>query len=367
MRPQQSACLTSGNPSAGTRIGAVLRSFTKPIVLFLKRILLLGILASVVVLTSCNKEDEEDRTVTIPNFNFPQTVTFEESLLAYDVYQGTLADLTPADDFHLVELSSVLYTDHAHKQRLVHVPAGQQAAVLDNGSFDYPDGSVLVKTFYYYHDEQTPADGKRVLETRLLIKAAGTWNAATYLWNEAQDDATLTLNGHDMDVSWISDEGLTLSTRYHVPTQNECMTCHQSGDVMSPLGPSVLNLNRTVERDGSTVHQLEHLHALGVVDPVSPSDHPSMVNYHNTAGSLEERGRAYLAMNCAHCHNPHAWDIPAEKGFDFRWTTPLSDSGIPYNADRIVESVESGKMPFIGTTLLDEEGVALIRAYMESL
>ena len=77
------------------------------------------------MLSSCedayNKYDDE---VTIPDFNFPQTVVFEPMLSAYGIYDGAPVDLIPSSDYHLLELSSTLFTDYAHKPRLLHVPHG---------------------------------------------------------------------------------------------------------------------------------------------------------------------------------------------------------------------------------------------------
>lgn len=303
----------------------------------------------------------------IPDFNFPETTTFEASLSAYDIFEGSPADLIPSEDYELLELSSVLFTDYAHKQRLVKVPAGTTITRLNNGSLEFPDGTVLTKTFFYYNDERNPSLGKRIIETRLEIKERGTWNIATYLWNDAQTEATLSLDGVDTEVSWITENGETRSILYHVPTQNECMTCHQSNSKMSPIGPTLLNLNRDVIRNEAVINQIDHLQSLGFLNDFLIDQLPKMVDYEDTSAPLSERGRAYLAMNCSHCHNPDAWDTPAERDFDFRYETTLSQSGIQNGKDKISRNVLDQEMPFIGTTILDEDGVNLIVEYLESL
>jgi mono/diheme cytochrome c family protein len=72
-------------------------------------------------------------------------------------------------------------------------------------------------------------------------------------------------------------------------------------------------------------------------------------------------------MNCAHCHHPDAWNKPAERDFDFRYETPLNQTGILQGEDKIIDAVLDGEMPFVGTTLLDEEGTDLIIEYINSL
>ncbi len=60
-----------------------------------------------------------------------------------------------------------------------------------------------------------------------------------------------------------------------------------------------------------------------------------MVDYNDVNSSIEDRGRAYLAMNCAHCHNPTAWSKATEREFDFRYETLLSETGIFYEEEKI--------------------------------
>lgn len=320
------------------------------------------------VMNACTKNDEFSRTeVEIPDFNFPQTIVFEDSLSAYNIYEGSQGNLIPSNDFQVLELSSVLFTDYAHKQRLVKVPSGTQMNRLNDGSIDFPEGTILVKTFFYNNDERDITLGKRIIETRLLIKESNTWNIATYLWNQDQTDASLSLNGFDTEVSWVGAGGNGLSTLYHVPSQNECMTCHQSNSTMTPLGPTLRNLNRTVERNGASLNQISHLQSVGVLNDFPVDQVSRIVDYNNLGVSLEERGRAYLAMNCAHCHHPNAWDAPAERDFDFRYETPLNQTGILYEKDKIIDAVLGGEMPFIGTTIPDQEGINLIVEYIESL
>ena len=314
-----------------------------------------------------DNNDRFDVEVEIPDFNFPQTVIFEQQLSAYNIFKGTPTDLIPADDFHLLELSSILFTDYAHKQRLVKVPEGTQMTKLSDGSIDFPDGTILVKTFFYYNDERDPSLGRRIIETRLLIKESDTWNVATYLWNQAQTDASLKLDGFDTQISWINANGKSLSTLYHIPNENECITCHQSNSTMTPLGPTLRNLNRMVERSGTSINQISHLQSVGVLNDFQISQVSQIVDYNNLNNSLTGRGRAYLAMNCAHCHNPNAWEESALLDFDFRYETPLNQTGILYGVEKVEEAVLEGRMPFIGTSILDEEGVNLMIEFLGSL
>lgn len=332
----------------------------------MKRTIIYTIAFIFLSITACTRFNNNP-DVQIPDFDFPQTVVFEQNLSAYNIFEGTAADLIPVDGFHLLELTSILFTDYAHKQRLVKVPTGTQMNKLSDGSIGFPNGTILTKTFFYYQDERDTSLGKRIIETRLLIKENDIWNIATYLWNEAQTEATLELNGVDTQVDWIDVEGNNLSTLYHVPDENECITCHQSSSSMTPIGPTLRNLNRMVERNGSNLNQLNHLQSVGVLDDFQLTQVSQIVDYNDSSVSLAERGRAYLAMNCAHCHQPDAWDKSAERDFDFRYETPLNETGVLQEKEDIMDVLLDREMPFIGTTILDEEGVDLVVEFIESL
>jgi len=329
---------------------------------------LLSLALITLIISSCGDDDGMmGGDVVIPDFDFQQTVTFADSLSAYDIFDGSPAELVPHEDFHLLELSSVLFTDYAHKQRLIYTPENTQLSRLNDGSFVFPDGTILVKTFYYYNDERDQNIGKRIIETRLMIQEAGLWNVATYIWNATQTEAMLQLNGLETEVSWIDANGLNRSTVYDVPDENECIACHQANNSIIPLGTTPTNINRTVVRSAQPTNLINHLQSVGVVSNFDIGIVAQIPDYNDATQTLANRARAYMHMNCAHCHNPTAWEEPAEQDLDFRYTTAFNQTGIAMESDEIVEMVEDGEMPFIGTTILDDEGVHLIINYINSL
>jgi len=306
--------------------------------------------------------------VEIPQFNYPQSHDFSNVLSSYNIYEGDYINLSPMADFHLLELSSTLFTDYSQKQRLIKLPEGYKLESLDDIYFDFPDETILVKTFFYYNDQRDTSLGKRVIETRLMIKSEGIWNSATYVWNEEQNDATLNNLGYDTSVSWIDEEGTVISTFYHVPDHNECITCHQFDSEMTPLGTTQVNLNNTIERNGVTWNQLEYLKSIELLSTnVDPFEVSTIVDYKDATNSLSERGRAYLHMNCAHCHNPSGWEESSEFDMDFRYQTEFDETGIEDQANRILRITGNRRMPYIGTTLFDEEGIAILTEFIESI
>lgn len=332
----------------------------------MRKIISYAILGLFTLLLACER-DEGDSRVVIPDFNYPQTVVFNPSLSSYGIFTGNPASLVPDSSFQLLELNASLFSDYSSKQRLVSIPEGSEISKQADGSLSFPDGSILVKTFYYWYDARDTSLGKRIIESRLLIKERNTWNAASYLWDSTQTEAYLRLDGHDLPVSWVNATGQNRSTMYHVPNENECIACHQSNDKMSPLGPKLRNLNRQVERNGSSLNQIQHLQNLGLLSNFDLSEVNEIIDYNDPSQSLSSRGRSYLEMNCAHCHNPSGWDPAARQDLDFRYGTPFTQSGINAGKDRISELIRSGEMPFIGTTLRHEEGLSLMMNYLNSL
>lgn len=300
-------------------------------------------------------------------FPIPRSEAFAQTLSTYALFEGDMSNLVPAEDTYLYELSSELFTDYAKKQRLVKLPVGQSADVLSDRIADFPEGTIVAKTFYFPSDMRDESLGRRIIETRLMVMTGGVWNVATYIWNEDQTDAVVNLDDVTTDVTWISEAGQTRTTEYEIPGEVACVSCHQlSGDV-ELLGLTPRNLNRDVSRDGDTVNQLAHLQAVSVLSEIDPASIASIVDYADTSNTLATRARAYLDVNCSHCHNPDAWEEPAEEDLDLRFETPLGQTGIQGEADEIEELLTEGNMPYIGTTVLHDEGIQLVLDYLDTL
>ena len=317
------------------------------------------LLSFVLLLSSCTELDQ------LPPI--PRTEDWKSNLSGYNVYAGNWSDLEPTEDYQLYELGSSLYTNHAEKQRLIKLPEGTEMIYNGNGLPEFPNGSIIVKTFYYYVDKRDPSLGKRVIETRLLVKRENLWNMATYVWNEEQNEATLNLKGIDTQVDWIDDEGIKHSISYNVPSEKECIACHQKDELATPIGPSYRNLNFEVLRNGTPINQLENFKSIGLMNNFNIKEVSQLPDFHDETLSLETRTRAYLDMNCAHCHQPGAWQKSSAKRFDFRYETSLENTSIPDAIWDITQVLESGEMPFLGVSFIDQAGVEMIIEYLNGL
>ena len=298
-------------------------------------------------------------------FEIPRTVTFSSTLASYGLYQEPMAALVPAQGVHEYELASGLFTDHASKQRLLKLPEDTVATVEDD-RIVFPDGTIIAKTFYYEIEGQSQGISKQKIETRLLVKRDGLWNVATYVWDNAQTTARLRLDGAQASVTYLDTDNNDLQIQYQIPHEGECVTCHQLDGNVTYIGPTLANLSRPVMRNGQSVDQILHLFSIGVL---AEGDYEALVvpDYNDSSHSIEARARAYLDINCAHCHQPSAWSESAEAGIDFRYQTSLSHSGILENHRPIQRMLNSGQMPYLGTTVKDETGVALVLRFLQTL
>ncbi|MFT5823309.1 MAG: putative repeat protein (TIGR03806 family) [Crocinitomix sp.] len=309
----------------------------------------------VLLLQACNKDN-------IEKYDSNEMAL---KLSDYNVYAGNPSDLIPEADYKLYELSSILFTDHAEKQRLVKIPVGTEIVTLGDGLMIFPEGTIIIKTFYFYNDKSAISKGKNIIETRLLIKSDNEWKVGTYKWNESQTDANLITSGFDQTVNWVDDNGLANVITYHIPSNTECIACHQSNDEIIPIGTKTRNLNFDITVDGVTQNQLSYLHEEGVLNAMEPSSFSALPDFTNADFSEEERARAYLEMNCAHCHT--AGGLADYKTPRFSYETVLSDSKIPEYKLDIIDKMETGAMPKAGTTILDEQGIEILRAYLNKL
>lgn len=308
---------------------------------------------------------------------------YKENLSDYGFFQGTLKDQIPSEGVVLYTLNSPLFSDYASKLRFVRLPEGQSVAFNPDSVLQFPVGTAIVKTFYYPVDERNPKKGRRLMETRVLLHEAKGWVALPYIWNKEQTDAVLEVAGGSDQVSWIDGAGKKQSFEYQVPNMNQCKGCHERSGEMTPIGPSVRQLN-----DG---HQLQNWETAGLLKGL-PKDHiPALVNYSDAAASLNDRVKAYLDINCAHCHNPTGparssglyltWDSKDRTAYGFfkapvaagRGSGNLSYDIVPGKPEQSIlhyrmASRDPGvMMPELGRQLTHHEGVELVRSWIASL
>jgi uncharacterized repeat protein (TIGR03806 family) len=306
------------------------------------------------------------------------------------------------------DLNTALYSDGALKFRYVYIPPGTQAQYRDDGVFAFPVGTVLIKTFAFAADMRRPTENVRFLETRLLIRRADGWVAYPYVWNEAQTEARLSPIGATVPVRFTDEQGQAIALDWAVPNRNQCKGCHDVAGEVQPIGPSARNLNHATEivvHSGGpagrwpsgvqeTNNQIDEWRRAGMLAgaPEHAQDSaPRVPNAYSDSGTLEGRARAYLDVNCAHCHNPEG---PAHtSGLDLRWSQrdpalwgvgkrPVAagrgSAGFafaiePGHPERSIllyrmQSTDPGvMMPELGRQLVDQRAIALINEWIAEM
>lgn len=286
------------------------------------------------------------------------------------LFKGDVADLEFNSTVHEYELATPLYTDYSYKLRSISLPKDAKMNYDGEGLLDFPDNTIITKTFYYLNDERNPSAGKNRIETRILIKKNGLWEMGNYLWNATQDDALLSLDGPTIPVSWIDTTGASRNINYQVPFMLNCIQCHTSNGVNKPIGPKARNLNFVHDGSNSLQSFIDKGLLLGAP---SISEIEKLPVWSDVSFTLSERARAYMEVNCAHCHQPGGLHDASVTGRpDFRYETAYNDTSIETLKVDIRNRVNTSpafgpSMPLIGVTILHAEGVQLIKDYIDSL
>jgi uncharacterized repeat protein (TIGR03806 family) len=293
----------------------------------------------------------------------------------------------PAPGVQPYTLNTPLFSDGAEKFRYVWLPPGTRADYRASGPLAFPVGTVIVKRFAFPADLRQPARALQPVETRLLIHRPTGWAALSYV--QEGSEAVLRRAGKRIPIAVTNHAGQRQIIDYAVPNQNQCKQCHQSGEAITPIGPTAGNLNGRLQ--GSGPNQLVQWQASGRLAGLPAAGLPRLARWDDASEPLEARARAYLAVNCGHCHdragfasnsglylNPEE-TVPAHLGILKRPVAAGRGSGgrqfsiQPGQPDQSIlvhrmESSEPGiMMPQFGRSLVHEEGVALIRAWIRAL
>ncbi|MFP2925872.1 c-type cytochrome [Pyxidicoccus sp. 3LG] len=241
-----------------------------------------------------------------------------------------------------------LFSDHAKKLRLVHVPAGQ-AIEYDaaNKRFEIPPNTRFYKTFFKEVKDAGDNVTYRRIETRLIVTRE-RWQDAlfgTYIWNEQGTMAEL----HDLryrDGSSFSDRVLVYTTdegrgdtrNYAIPGRHRCINCHTGSEGQNfVLGFTPLELNRRARGEGGLdpavdiladeLSQVDRLIKYGVIKGLTSAaelprleDFKSRVTGKGYRNEHELAVQAYFIGNCSQCHNPNGFAVesnPAIADLDF--------------------------------------------------
>ena len=299
-----------------------------------------------------------------PGTNFPERLSATGCVDPQD-------PSVPAANVVPYDVNVPLWSDGAAKRRWVSIPAGAQIHVNDDGDWDLPIGSVLMKEF--------AVDGQRV-ETRLLVRHAdGDWAGYSYEWLPDQSDAVLLPGSKTKD--------LGNGKSWYYPSRNDCLQCHTAAAGRT-LGLETAQLNR----DGDGVgNQLDLFAAMGWLDAPLPSPPAMMPKYpapDDQAAPLDQRARAYLHANCSFCHRmggtgrvPPDWRFgltlmqtgacnaqPEDGDLGIAGATVLTPGSPATSLASVrMHALDASRMPPLASHVVDPDGTALVDAWIGSL
>jgi glucose/arabinose dehydrogenase len=325
-------------------------------------------------------------------------------------------------------VNAPLWSDGAFKERHLGIPGDGRIDFSEDQPWNFPDGTVLVKTFSLELER-----GRKRIETRYLVKQQNEWVGYSYRWNEAQTDAVLVEAAGKTEEFTVRDPAAPGGTRkqsWYYPSRADCMVCH-SRAASYVLGLNTLQMNRegqmeTLERLGYfKLDTTEHWRLLEGrwkkrlagplrtilprswqqvreelqrqskpeerttrVLPRSPAVYDRLADPYDAGADLGRRARAYLHANCAQCHveaggGNSAIDLHIRTSKDrmrlfdvkpqhdaFEIAEPrIVASGAPERSILLhrISRRGPGQMPPLATSTVDERAAAMLREWISSL
>ncbi|MEM7448569.1 MAG: Ig-like domain-containing protein [Myxococcota bacterium] len=307
---------------------------------------------------------------------FPQTLAMTGCYASTDTQ-------TPTEGALYYEIASPLWSDGTLKRRFLILPSNTSITVQDNGDWDFPVGTVILKEFWLEGQA-----GPFPIETRVMIHRCSLgscidpWQGYSYIWNEESTDAALlSLVDGVQPVLWEVDGS---SFQHDYPGRNTCNQCHNPS-MGSVLGLETRQMNLNTNYGGIADNQLRAFAAAGAFGP-EPPDFGSVPGYPDPTdgrSGLYERVRSYMHTNCAHCHNPNSFQGLASQS-DFRFDASLPESSLcsyvdPGNvlASQIYAKVSvrapaqpvggGNPMPPVATQLVDAQWLNLLGGWVSGL
>lgn len=350
----------------------------------------------------------------IPDQQEDTSASFPRTLSATGLFSSVKRH-QPAPGVIPFSINATQWQDDADAERLIGLPATGSVSLripttrvpLDWGTF--PQDMVLVKTLSMEMERGNPASRRRI-ETQLLHLRSDTWRGNsgewagyTYIWNKAQTDAVLApSNGTNLEFSVRDDAaaGGQRLYRWHIASRTECYQCHNPWTGYR-LAFTPRQLDKVHDYDGIRDNQLRTLKHIGVISDITlesaDKNKPTpstglassrLVNPHDDAASLDARARSYLHANCAHCHR---FGGGGTATINLRYSTPLAETGLidvrptqgtfsianarlvspadPYHSLLYYRMTKlgQGRMPYVGSRMVDEQGVQLLRRWIVQL
>jgi uncharacterized repeat protein (TIGR03806 family) len=323
----------------------------------------------------------------VPNPTPDQSSAFPRTLSESGLF-SSVVDQQPAPGVLSYAINAPPWMDHAVAERFVAVP-DELSINAEEATWKFPKDSVLVKTLSLDLEQGNPATRRRI-ETQILHFDGIDWMPYTYRWNDEQSDATLVEAAGAESTFEVIDSAAAGGVRkqaWRFSGRAECQRCHNkwSGP---PLAFNTPQLNRDYDY-GVAASQLDTFAHIRLIEkPITAENRPRLANPQDQSADLDGRARAYLQTNCAHCHRQHAggavlskmhYDVALDKtnmlgvrptqGTFGIHTAQVIAPGDPFGSVLWYRMAKlgGGRMPHIGSTEVDLEGVKLIHDWIRQI
>ena len=188
---------------------------------------------------------------------------YKKKLSEYNIYKGNPHNLITTTNFLTYELITPLFSDYAYKHRAIYVPPDKRIIFDNEKVFEFPEGTIIIKTFYYPYDFSDYSKGISLKETRVMILNDEGWVGLPYVWNESETEAYLDITGGIKQAIWLDKAGNKNKIDYIIPNFNQCKGCHVNNNIFKPIGPSARQLNMVVDYKSESKNQLKKWFELG--------------------------------------------------------------------------------------------------------
>ena len=240
-----------------------------------------------------------------------------------------------------------LWSDGSGKRRWIHLPRGTAIDAAHPDAWEFPRGTKAWKEFRR----------ERRVETRYIERLGdGSWRFATYVWNIEGTQATLA-PARGIAALPVADAP---AGKYAIPSRADCLACHE-GAPAPLLGFSALQL-------------AAELPAFAKRGAIRNLPQPLLDAQPRIAASGEAQDAlGYLHANCGHCHNDTgplaAVDLSfAQRAAAREHSAARTQRTAAARAGEIARRIRSTnpnvRMPPLGVSVVDADGVALVERWL---
>ncbi len=347
----------------------------------------------------------------VPNPRAGSVDTFPTKLSETGLF-ANVAEQRPAPGVIDFSIQAPAWADYATAQRWVALPDRSTATIhaepveVHESMFrelvTFPADGVLAKTISLEMRQGDPATARR-LETQILHYDGRYWRGYTYAWNDEQTEATLVEaagRNRTFDIEDPQAPGGHRKQIWHFASRNECLQCHNpwAGFRLAFTAPQLNRDHCYGERTDNQLRTLEHIGLIRFEPPLPSIDEPEvtpelkppgrLANPYDEHAELDPRARAWLHVNCSHCHQfgaggtadielreeypvtaTKALEAPPRQGSFGIARGQLLAPGDPYRSILYyrIAKMGRGRMPHIGSDLVDVPGTKLIHDWIRQL